>query len=124
MQITRENSSQSNPTMNSVYYSIKPRRSLIKLILFLKTCITNDLDTIYNMYTGIYLFLTTFTYTFSCIQHEMYIFYDKSTFTIKENLTINIKIFNTNIFMANEIKSTIISEEYVPVSEDFPLINC
>lgn len=54
----------------------------------------------------------------------MYIFYDKSTFTIKENLTINIKIFNTNIFMANEIKSTIISEEYVPVSEDFPLINC
>lgn len=54
----------------------------------------------------------------------MYIFYDKSTFTIKENLTINIKIFNANIFMANEIKSTIISEEYVPISEDFPLINC
>lgn len=43
---------------------------------------------------------------------------------LQENLTINIKIFNTNIFMANEIKSTIISEEYVPVSEDFPLINC
>lgn len=41
----------------------------------------------------------------------------------KKNHYKHIK-FNTNIFIANKIKSTIISEEYVPISEDFPLINC
>lgn len=54
----------------------------------------------------------------------MYIFYDKSIFIIKENLIINIKIFNINIFMVNEIKFIIILEEYISVSEDFFFINC